>query len=499
MRLRAVALVLVGALSPGLAQAQQDPYFARAQAVFLGLKPDTRLWFQLVLTSAGHWPAVPNIGYSRRLFEATRQFQLSRGEAPTGVLTGAQVERILQAGTAVLNGWRLRWVPHPTRGRQLWVPMGLELEAKRTDAGVELREPGNRFRLKFNYYGSLDVENAYAVTLREMLGSGDKINFKTLKRDFFVITGNQGRYSRYVRYHADGRGILGFDMSWSEDDAPVYGSRLVTVISGSLWATMTGAPFPETSRVRFPWEPGAPESAGASRQPPPTTTPSTTTPPAPRPAAAPEEAPKPKFSSGSGFFVSKAGHVVTNAHVVQDCSAISVRPDGAVGVPAQVLARDVINDLAVLKIAGPAERTLPVRPSVRLGEGIAAFGFPHSDLLATAGNFTLGNVTALAGLKDDSRYLQISAPVQPGNSGGPLLDGAGNVVGVVSAKLDAIKMASERGDLPQNINFAVKASLAASFLDANQIAYDTGAPGEKLDPADLAERAKKASAFITCR
>lgn len=84
MRLRAVALVLVGALSPGLAQAQQDPYFVRAQEVFLGLKPDTRLWFQLVLTSAGHWPAVPNIGYSRRLFEATKQFQRSRGEAPTG-------------------------------------------------------------------------------------------------------------------------------------------------------------------------------------------------------------------------------------------------------------------------------------------------------------------------------------------------------------------------------------------------------------------------------
>ncbi|MDU0339158.1 S1C family serine protease [Bosea rubneri] len=492
MRLRAVALVLVGALSPGLAQAQQDSYFRAAQEAFLGLKPDTRLWFQLVLTSAGHWPAVPNIGYSRRLFEATRQFQRSRGEAPTGILTKPQVERILAAGTEVMNGWRLRWVPHPTRGRQLWVPMGLNLEAKKTDAGVEMREPGNRFRLKFNYYAAIDVGSAYAVTLQEMAGSGDRINFKTLKPDFFVITGNQGRYSRYVRYHADGSGILGFDMSWSDDDAPVYGNRLVTVISGSLWATMTGAPFPEAKRVRFPWEGGDAEVANAPRTPPPA-------PPTTTPAAAPKEAPKPKSSSGSGFFVSKAGHLLTNAHVVQDCATITVRPDGAVGVPAQVLARDAINDLAVLKIAGPAERTLPIRPSVRLGEGIAAFGFPHSDLLATAGNFTLGNVTALAGLKDDSRYLQVSAPVQPGNSGGPLLDGAGNVVGVVSAKLDAIKMASERGDLPQNINFAVKASLAGSFLDANQIAYETGAPGEKLDPADLAERAKKASAFITCR
>lgn len=489
MRLRAVALVLIGALSPGVAQAQQDPYFGPAQESFLRLKPDTRLWFQLVLTSAGHWPAVPNIGYSRRLFEATKQFQRSRGEEPTGVLTSPQVERVLQSGTEVLNGWRLRWVPHPSRGRQLWVPMGLELEAKRTELGVELREPGNRFRLKFNFIPSVDIRSAYEVTLQEMAGSGDNINFKVHKRDFFVITGNQGRYSRYVRYHADGAGILGFDMSWSDDDAPVYGNRLVTVISGSLWAAMTGAPFPTTKRVRFPWEPGEPEIASAPRTAPPTTT----------PASVPQEPPKAKSSSGSGFFVSKAGHVVTNAHVVQDCSVITVRPDGAVAVPAQVLARDVINDLAVLKIGGPAERTLAIRPSVRLGEGIAAFGFPHSDLLATAGNFTLGNVTALAGLKDDSRYLQVSAPVQPGNSGGPLLDGAGNVVGVVSAKLDAIKMASERGDLPQNINFAVKASLAGSFLDANQIAYETGMPGEKLDPADLAERAKKASAFITCR
>jgi serine protease Do len=79
------------------------------------------------------------------------------------------------------------------------------------------------------------------------------------------------------------------------------------------------------------------------------------------------------------------------------------------------------------------------------------------------------------------------------------VDGAGNVVGVVTAKLDAIKMAENQGDLPQNVNFAVKASLATSFLDANQITYDVGTLGEKLDPADLADRAKKASVFITCR
>ncbi|TCR70147.1 hypothetical protein [Bosea sp. BK604] len=77
------------------------------------------------------------------------------------------------------------------------------------------------------------------------------------------------------------------------------------------------------------------------------------------------------------------------------------------------------------------------------------------------------------------------------------MDYSGNVVGEVSAKLDAIKIAEAQGDLPQNVNFAVKGALAASFLDAKQINYEVGALGEKRDPADLAEQ--KASAFIACR
>ncbi|POR49333.1 S1C family serine protease [Bosea psychrotolerans] len=487
---RAVVLALVALLSaPAAAQPQgHDPYFNAAQEAFIGLQVNTRLWFQLILTSAGHWPAVPNVTYSRRLFDATQQFQLSRGEAPTGILTKPQIDQMAASASSALAGWGLRWVPHPTRGRQLWVPIGLGLQATRTDLGVEMREPRNRFKLKFNSIPAASVRATYEATLREMVGSGDAINFKVLRTDFFVITGNQGRYSRYVRYHTDGDGILGFDMSWSDDDAPVYGNRLVTIISGSLWATMTGSPFPTIERGGYPWEkPTEPEAASQQRPAP-----------APTPPSAQETA-KVKFSTGSGFFVSKAGHVLTNAHVLKDCTTITARPDGAIAVPAQLLARDAVNDLAVLKVPGPVERSLPVRSSVRLGEGIAAFGFPHSELLATTGNFTLGNVTALAGLRDDSRYLQVSAPVQSGNSGGPLVDASGNVVGIVTAKLDAIKMAENQGDLPQNVNFAVKASLATSFLDANQVAYEVGAPGEKLDPADLAERAKKASVFLTCR
>jgi S1-C subfamily serine protease len=137
---------------------------------------------------------------------------------------------------------------------------------------------------------------------------------------------------------------------------------------------------------------------------------------------------------------------------------------------------------------------------VRLGEMVAAFGYPWRGLLSTTGNFTLGNVTSLTGLRDDTRYLQISTPVQPGNSGGPLLDASGNFVGVVSAKLNALFiMAATEGDIPENVNFAIKSSVAATFMESNGVSFSTGVLGAALVPADLAEKAKAISTPVLCK
>ncbi|MGA3343070.1 MAG: serine protease [Methylocella sp.] len=124
---------------------------------------------------------------------------------------------------------------------------------------------------------------------------------------------------------------------------------------------------------------------------------------------------------------------------------------------------------------------------------------PSCRRLATSGNFTQGSVTALAGMGDDSRYLQISTPVQAGNSGGPLLDQKGNLVGIVTSKLNALKMAQASGDLPQNVNFALKASIIASFLDINGIKYTPGSATSALKPEELADQAKAMSVFILCK
>jgi S1-C subfamily serine protease len=154
--------------------------------------------------------------------------------------------------------------------------------------------------------------------------------------------------------------------------------------------------------------------------------------------------------------------------------------------------------LALLSTQLTPARVAAPRTNIRLGENVAAFGYPHLDLLATSGNFTLGNVTALAGIGNDSRYFQVSAPVQAGNSGGPLVDQSGNLVGIVTAKLNALKLAQASGDLVQNVNFALKASVVASFLDNNGIKYIPGSASSVLKPEELADLAKSMSVFILC-
>jgi S1-C subfamily serine protease len=206
------------------------------------------------------------------------------------------------------------------------------------------------------------------------------------------------------------------------------------------------------------------------------------------------------IATGSGFVVSAAGHVVTNDHVIAQCGHLRVRHLGDDAIVANVVARDSQNDLALLQLAKAWPNTAALRAGTdaRAGDGVVAVGFPYAGLLADDANITTGAVSALAGLKNDARFLQISAPVQPGNSGGPLLDMSGNVIGVVSAKLDAQRIAAVTGDIPQNVNFAIKVALVRKFLDDNRVRYQTADAGRKLEAADVGERAKTFTPLVEC-
>jgi len=180
-------------------------------------------------------------------------------------------------------------------------------------------------------------------------------------------------------------------------------------------------------------------------------------------------------TSGSGVAIGIQGEILTNSHVVENCAKITVQLSSNNSQTALLVARDQKNDLAVIRIDTAPASVTAFRDGtpIRAGDTVVALGYPLAGLLASSANLSVGNVSAVAGLGDDYRYFQISAPVQPGNSGGPLLDASGHLVGIVTAKLNAANVARFTGDIPQNVNFAIKAEVARTFLDSKGIAYRT--------------------------
>jgi len=210
----------------------------------------------------------------------------------------------------------------------------------------------------------------------------------------------------------------------------------------------------------------------------------------------PEEQTPPEetgWSFGTAFFVAPS-FLLTNNHVVNQCrNNVQVRYPDRRSFKATISGRDETNDLALLQTDMENQSVAVFRFAARLGEPVATYGFPYSDLLSSSGNFTTGNVTSLSGLRNDSRFIQIQAPVQPGNSGGPLLDMSGNVIGVVARRLDAIAMVEGGGGVPQNVNFAIHAPIVINFLSAKGVApkLDSSNTHRDLPPSDVAELAKK--------
>jgi TPR repeat protein len=173
----------------------------------------------------------------------------------------------------------------------------------------------------------------------------------------------------------------------------------------------------------------------------------------------------PKFS-GTGFFITGDGYLISNYHVVRDAAKVRLVTDAGL-IDASVVKVDAANDLALLKTSGTFQ-PLPIAASrtVKLGSTVATVGFPDTGLQGFSPKLAKGEIASLSGAGDDPRYFQISVPVQPGNSGGALVEAHGNVVGMVAAKLDASVALAASGALPENVNYAVKSSLLLSFLES---------------------------------
>ena len=164
--------------------------------------------------------------------------------------------------------------------------------------------------------------------------------------------------------------------------------------------------------------------------------------------------------------------------------------------------RDERNDLALIRV----QLTQPVPfarfrggSMARPGDGVVVAGYPLPSVLQNGLNVTLGNVSSLAGLGGNTALVQVTAPVQPGNSGGPLLDMSGNIIGVIVSKLNAMRIAQATGDIPQNINYAVHGSVARLFVESTGQRTAEQSAEKDMRASDVGELAQRFTVQIECR
>jgi serine protease Do len=203
-------------------------------------------------------------------------------------------------------------------------------------------------------------------------------------------------------------------------------------------------------------------------------------------------------ASGTGFFITDDGYLITNEHLAGNGAQVRVVVEAGI-IPARVLKVDEASDLALLKVEGKfASLAIAFSRTARLGSTVATVGFPNIGLQGFAPKLAKGEIAALSGAGDDPKYFQISVPVQPGNSGGALVDERGNVVGVVAAKLSAKAALATSGALPENVNYAVKSSFLLSFLESvPKVADKLKEPSSKQSSfEDVVKSAEKAAVLV---
>jgi len=203
------------------------------------------------------------------------------------------------------------------------------------------------------------------------------------------------------------------------------------------------------------------------------------------------------IGSGTGFFITTDGYILTCLHVVDGAARIEIYV-GDKMYPASLIRSDSTNDLAILKVNGSFQ-ALAFSPhrSAKMGQDVFTVGYPNPGLQGISAKYTKGTISSLTGFQDDLRLYQISVPVQPGNSGGALLDENGNILGVVIAMLNAKTTFEISGSLPQNVNYAVKSLYAQAMIDTlPEVAGNLISPSRSRSSA--IENAQDSTVMVVC-
>ncbi|MCX5819641.1 MAG: serine protease [Deltaproteobacteria bacterium] len=314
-------------------------------------------------------------------------------------------------------------------------------------------------------YGVFLLNRAYVSP--QTLASGK--TYSTMRAQYFVLC-NEGKVSLEMVYFGEGGKLthIDFQRDWkSKFSAPERDSDVA--------AAMTQA----CDRLA-----GQTDSGGA----------------AVLKKAAPAKPAVRSVSTASGIVITPNGLILTNEHVVRQCDSLQIVLDSTRTVKVTLRAADAARDLALLAVEESFPLAAPVRQDAapRLGEQVAVIGYPLVNVLSAQPNVSFGHVNSTVGVKGNPAQMQIDVPIQRGNSGGPVLDAAGNLIGIVVSKLDALKLAKSTGDLPQNINFAIRGDVVRSFLEAQHVDFTASSASSKLENTEIATRGTAVTVLVRC-
>lgn len=201
------------------------------------------------------------------------------------------------------------------------------------------------------------------------------------------------------------------------------------------------------------------------------------------------------ISTGTGFFISDDGFLLTNHHVIAKSEIISIYKNGE-KFPAKVIVSDPMNDIALLKVDAKFKSIPCLFDNVKKGAMVASFGFPLIGLQGNELKTTFGHINALSGIRGDFRYYQIDTPIQPGNSGGPLVNYKGEVIGIVSATLSQEATIEQAGIINQNVNYAIKIDYALPLIKQNNILLTKQKNNSELNSQDLVQKIENSVVIV---
>lgn len=176
------------------------------------------------------------------------------------------------------------------------------------------------------------------------------------------------------------------------------------------------------------------------------------------------------ISSGTGFIINEEGFIATNYHVVHGCEEIKSNDELL-----KLIITDPTNDLAILTSNRKSKFFITLAEDTAIkGEDIYVLGYPFGKGMSAMSKTTKGIISSLQGLNNSYNQFQMDAPIQPGNSGGPIVNSNGHLRGIAVSSIDMQVLFEEYGALPQNINFGIKVDILKNILDANEINYSVG-------------------------